>query len=118
MSKKGRGNERELLIRSEGVHSIFFVERDILEDVENITKPSTLSVYFTLCMLADNRDRESHPKLKEIAELARCSARTASRELNELVEFGYIRVEPRRSSEGRQSSNSYTILSKRGMEDD
>lgn len=86
------------------------VTREVIENSSQLKHASDIAVYTVLCYYADNTTKELHPKIKTIAEKARCSESTVKRALRNLEEAGYIEISHRYNTFGHRASNQYRLL--------
>lgn len=86
------------------------VTREVVADTSKLRHASDIAVYTVLCYYADNTTKELNPKIKTIAEKARCSESTVKRALKNLEEAGYIEITHRYNSFGHRASNQYRLL--------
>lgn len=70
---------------------------------------SQLLIYIALCRHADNATGECWPYYSTLAEKARCTVRTAISSVKYLCEVGLVTKETRRTENGGQTSNVYTV---------
>ena len=72
-----------------------------------------------LLMLANYSDEnhQTYPSYKHLAKICHCADRTAMRAVKELAAKGFLEIQPRFTTDGKQTSNIF-ILSVRGDRDD
>jgi len=80
----------------------------------------TPTAKLVLIMLANYADDNysSYPSNSKLSDLCGCDERTIKRAIKTLVEDGLVRVTPRFSKDGKQTSNSFTIITNRGDKND
>lgn len=80
----------------------------------------TPTAKLVLIMLANYADENysSYPSNSKLSDLCGCDERTIKRAIKTLVEDGLVRVTPRFSKDGKQTSNSFTIITNRGDKND
>lgn len=86
------------------------VTKAVLDDESHIKKGVDKLVYAILCSYADNRTLDAFPSINSLAKRACCSEHTVRRSLKTLQELGLIKVEPRYTGIGKQTSNRYVLL--------
>ena len=76
----------------------------------------TPTAKLVLIMLANYADENysSYPSNSKLSDLCGCDERTIKRAIKTLVEDGLVRVTPRFGKDGKQTSNSFTIITNRG----
>lgn len=72
-----------------------------------------------LLMLANyaNAEGEAYPSYKRLAEMCSCNDRTIMRSIKSLEELGMVKIKPRFTDSGKQTSNTF-ILCMRGDKSD
>ena len=80
----------------------------------------TPTAKLVLIMLANYADENysSYPSNSKLSDLCGCDERTIKRAIKTLVEDGLVRVTPRFAKDGKQTSNSFTIITNRGDKND
>ena len=80
----------------------------------------TPTAKLVLIMLANYADENysSYPSNSKLSDLCGCDERTIKRAIKTLVEDGLVRVTPRFGKDGKQTSNSFTIITHRGDKND
>ena len=80
----------------------------------------TPTAKLVLIMLANYADENysSFPSNSKLSDLCGCDERTIKRAIKTLVEDGLVRVTPRFGKDGKQTSNSFTIITNRGDKND
>jgi hypothetical protein len=78
--------------------------------IEADISAQAVRLYAHLAQRANNETHRTWPSRKSMADACRCSVSTIDRTLDELVGLGALRVEPRRSDRGDQTSNLYTVI--------
>jgi len=75
-------------------------------------KCRTPTAKLVLILLANYADHNysSYPSNAKLADLCGCDERTIKRAIKTLVEDGLVRVTPRYTADGKQTSNSFTIV--------
>lgn len=86
------------------------VTKEVVEDTSKLSHASDIAVYTALCFYANNDTKELNPKIKTVAEKARCSESTVKRALRNLEDAGYIEVKKRYNSYGHRASNQYRLI--------
>ena len=76
----------------------------------NCRTPTAKLVLIMIANYADS-NYSSYPSNTTLAKLCGCNERTIKRAIKMLVEDGLIRVAPRYTADGKQTSNSFTIVS-------
>lgn len=102
-------NQRDT-IRDNRRRPFAMVTKAVLDDETHINNGTDKLVYAILCSYADNVTADAYPSIGAIAKRACCSERTVRRSIRSLQELNLVRVEPRFSGVGKQSSNRYVLL--------
>ncbi len=71
--------------------------------------PTAKLVFIMLANYADE-NYSSYPSNAKLADLCSCDERTIKRAIKTLVDDGLVRVTPRYTADGKQTSNSFTIV--------
>lgn len=85
----------------------FYCGNDVIERVD-MTMAEKM-VYICLTRHA-NKQGQSFPSYRKLAEESRCCKRTVMRAVSKLIEMGLIILQHRYRENGKQTSNLYTIV--------
>ncbi|EAD0633350.1 hypothetical protein NU07_00390 [Listeria monocytogenes] len=84
------------------------IANDVIED-ERLSLHD-LTLYVALSKFANNKTKQCYPSKSSLLKIARISDYSFRKSLKHLIEYKYVKVEQRKSADGKQLSNLYTLL--------
>ncbi|HAC3037591.1 TPA_asm: helix-turn-helix domain-containing protein [Listeria monocytogenes] len=84
------------------------IQNNVIED-ERLNLQD-LALYLALCKFANNKTQQCYPSKKSLLKVSRISDKPFRKALKHLIEYGYVKVETRLSTDGKQLSNMYTLV--------